>query len=53
MIGDRWKDIEAGRAAGCKTFYINYGYQEKQPDCPDFIVSSLPQAAQIILGEYY
>ena len=53
MVGDRWKDIEAGRAAGCKTFYINYGYQEKQPDCPDFIVSSLPQAAQIILGEYY
>jgi len=52
MIGDRWRDIEAGAAAGCKTFFINYGYQEKQPDFPDFIVSSLAEAAQIIIGEF-
>jgi D-glycero-D-manno-heptose 1,7-bisphosphate phosphatase len=52
MIGDRWKDIEAGAAAGCKTFFINYGYQEKQPDYPDFIVSSLAEAAEIIIGEF-
>jgi len=52
MIGDRWRDIEAGAAAGCKTFFINYGYQEKQPDCPDFIVSSLAEAAEIIIGEF-
>ena len=52
MIGDRWKDIEAGRAAGCKTFFINYGYQEKQPDYPDFIVASLAEAAEIIIGEF-
>ncbi len=52
MIGDRWRDIEAGAAAGCKTFFINYGYQEKQPDCPDFIISSLAEAAEIIIGEF-
>ena len=52
MVGDRWRDIEAGQAAGCKTFFINYGYHEKQPDCPDFIVSSLADAADIILGEF-
>lgn len=52
MIGDRWRDIEAGAAAGCKTFFINYGYQEKQPDCPDFIVGSLAEAAEIIIGEF-
>lgn len=52
MIGDRWRDIEAGAAAGCKTFFINYGYQEKQPDYPDFIVSSLAEAAEIIIGEF-
>ena len=28
MIGDRWKDIEAGQAAGCKTIWINHSYQE-------------------------
>jgi D-glycero-D-manno-heptose 1,7-bisphosphate phosphatase len=52
MIGDRWRDIEAGSVAGCKTFFINYGYQEKQPDFPNFIVSSLAQAAEIIIGEF-
>ena len=52
MVGDRWRDIEAGAAVGCKTFFINYGYQEKQPDHPDFIVSSLAEAAEIIIGEF-
>jgi D-glycero-D-manno-heptose 1,7-bisphosphate phosphatase len=52
MVGDRWRDIEAGAAAGCKTFFINYGYQEKQPDFPDFIVSSLAEVAEIIIGEF-
>jgi D-glycero-D-manno-heptose 1,7-bisphosphate phosphatase len=52
MVGDRWRDIEAGASAGCKTFFINYGYHEKQPDFPDFIVSSLAEAAEIIIGEF-
>ncbi|MBM3206816.1 MAG: HAD-IIIA family hydrolase [Candidatus Staskawiczbacteria bacterium] len=50
MIGDRWRDIAAGQSAGCKTFFINYGYHEKQPDRPDYIVASLAQAAEIILN---
>ena len=29
MVGDRWSDIEAGKAAGCRTIYIQYGYEEK------------------------
>lgn len=52
MIGDRWRDIEAGKCSGCKTFFINYGYQEKQPDHPDYVVSSLAEAAEIIIGEF-
>lgn len=52
MIGDRWRDIEAGKSAGCKTIFINYGYLEKQPDSPDFVVSSLKEASNIILGNY-
>jgi D-glycero-D-manno-heptose 1,7-bisphosphate phosphatase len=35
MIGDRWKDVEAGRKVGCKTIFIDYGYDEKQPDDKD------------------
>ena len=52
MVGDRWRDIEAGAAAVCKTFFVNYRYSEKQPETPDFIVSSLLEAKKIILGEF-
>jgi D-glycero-D-manno-heptose 1,7-bisphosphate phosphatase len=52
MVGDRWRDIEAGNSAGCKTFFINYRYTEQKPDAPDFIVSSLLEAKKIILGEF-
>ena len=51
MVGDRWRDIEAGLAVGCKTFFIDYGYAEKQPELFDFRVSSLREAAIIIIGE--
>jgi D-glycero-D-manno-heptose 1,7-bisphosphate phosphatase len=49
MIGDRWRDIEAGRRAGCKTFFIDSGYDEQAPESYDFRVGSLPDAARIIL----
>lgn len=50
MIGDRWRDIEAGHRAGCKTIFVDYGYDERQPDCPDFRVGSLASAAQLIVS---
>jgi D-glycero-D-manno-heptose 1,7-bisphosphate phosphatase len=49
MIGDRWRDVEAGQNAGCKTIFIDYGYSEKQPDAVDCRVSSLGAAADYIL----
>jgi len=49
MVGDRWRDIEAGKHAGCKTFFIDYGYAEKQPTSMNFVVSSLLDASEIIL----
>jgi D-glycero-D-manno-heptose 1,7-bisphosphate phosphatase len=54
MVGDRWKDVEAGQRAGCKTLFINYNYDEKQPESCDFQVKSLLEAAKIILqkGEF-
>jgi D-glycero-D-manno-heptose 1,7-bisphosphate phosphatase len=52
MVGDRWRDIDAGRAAGCVTFFIDYGYREKGPSAPpDHVVRDLAEAAQIILGQ--
>jgi D-glycero-D-manno-heptose 1,7-bisphosphate phosphatase len=52
LIGDRWKDIEAGRRAGCRTIFIDYGYAEGLPDPPaDFTTYSLAEAADWILRE--
>jgi D-glycero-D-manno-heptose 1,7-bisphosphate phosphatase len=53
MVGDRWRDTEAGASAGCKTFFIDYGYDEKQPESVDFRVRSLSEATDIILGRRY
>ncbi len=50
MIGDRWRDVMAGRAAGCKTFFVDYGYRQEGPNEPDYVVPSLAEAAEIVLG---
>ena len=51
MIGDRWRDIEAGISAGCKTIFIDYHYKEKQPVTYSYKVSDLLEAAELILGD--
>ena len=35
MVGDRWRDVDAGRAAGCRTIFIDRGYAEPPPATPD------------------
>ncbi len=51
MIGDRWRDVEAGYQAGCKTVWINRGYQEREPlSAPDKEVKNLSEAAAWILN---
>ena len=51
LVGDRWRDISAGTAAGCRTVWIDHGYQERRPDGFDFRTTSLPDAAQWILAQ--
>ncbi len=34
LVGDRWKDISAGRAAGLQTIFIDYGYAEPYQGLP-------------------
>jgi D-glycero-D-manno-heptose 1,7-bisphosphate phosphatase len=48
MVGDRWRDIEAGRRAGCRTILIGEGYGEIFPFAPTIKLVSLPQAASWI-----
>jgi len=51
MVGDRASDVEAGRAAGCQTVFVDLGYtKEQRADRPSFIVSSIDQAADVILA---
>jgi D-glycero-D-manno-heptose 1,7-bisphosphate phosphatase len=48
MIGDRWRDIDAGHAAGCLTIWIDHGYAEMLRHPPDHRVTSLWEAAQLL-----
>jgi D-glycero-D-manno-heptose 1,7-bisphosphate phosphatase len=50
MVGDRWSDIVAGRAAGCYTIFINRHYREPVEVSPDDTVKHLPAAVDIILS---
>jgi D-glycero-D-manno-heptose 1,7-bisphosphate phosphatase len=47
LIGDRWKDIVAGKKAGCVTILVGYSCSKEIE--PDFRVDNLQLAAKIIL----
>jgi D-glycero-D-manno-heptose 1,7-bisphosphate phosphatase len=49
MVGDRWRDIEAGQRAGCRCLFVDHGYREQQPAGPFVRVDSLAAAAEWIL----
>ena len=48
MIGDRWRDVDCGHAAGCKTIFIEKNYTERLRMQPHFTVADLLAAAAII-----
>lgn len=49
LVGDRWRDIAAAQAAGCKALFIDYKYDERGPDHPFIAVKSLPEAVGIVI----
>lgn len=48
MVGDRWRDIGAGKAAGCFTIWLQNDY-DRPRESPDRTVRSLAEAADVIL----
>src|SRR3954447_11025281 len=50
MVGDRWRDIEAGQRAGCRCLFVDRGYAEQQPAGSFVRVPSLAAAAEWILS---
>jgi D-glycero-D-manno-heptose 1,7-bisphosphate phosphatase len=48
MIGDRWRDVDCGFNAGCKTIFIDWSYQEALKQSPDYRLENLLEAAKLI-----
>jgi D-sedoheptulose 7-phosphate isomerase len=47
IIGDTWKDVEAGRGAGCRTILLRRDYNRGTE--ADHVVTSVAEAAQLVL----
>lgn len=50
MIGDALRDVEAGRAAGCRTILLSDG-SAVRPGAADFTAPDLPTAVDLILSQ--
>lgn len=48
-VGDRWRDVAAGHAAGTRTVHIDRHYAEPAPDAPDLTVGELEESVQWII----
>ena len=48
MIGDRWRDVECGFNAGCRTVFVDWQYQEGLKRQPDYRAGNLLEAAELI-----
>lgn len=52
LVGDRWRDIDAGHAAGCSTVLIDQGYVERGPSrAPTVRVTCLREAVAWICDQ--
>jgi D-glycero-D-manno-heptose 1,7-bisphosphate phosphatase len=50
LVGDRWRDIEAGQSLGLPSYFIDYSYNELEPKTPFIRVSSLLEAVETRIG---
>jgi D-glycero-D-manno-heptose 1,7-bisphosphate phosphatase len=50
MVGDRWSDVVAGQAAGCRTILVETPYSKPERCSPDHRAANLSEGAAWILG---
>jgi D-glycero-D-manno-heptose 1,7-bisphosphate phosphatase len=48
MVGDRWRDVEAGRRAGVTTVWLRSEYREPAPHLPDHVVDRLLDVVPLV-----
>lgn len=48
LVGDRWRDVDCGHGAGCRTVFIDRNYSEQLKQSPDWTVESFGQAVEVI-----
>jgi len=51
VIGDRWRDVDCARAAGCRAILIQRGYKETLRKAPDFTVANFEDAVSAVLRD--
>jgi D-glycero-D-manno-heptose 1,7-bisphosphate phosphatase len=51
VIGDRWRDIDCARAAGCRAIFIERGYQESLREPPDFTAANFNDAVNAVFRD--
>jgi D-glycero-D-manno-heptose 1,7-bisphosphate phosphatase len=51
VIGDRWRDVDCARAAGCRAIFIQRGYKECLRKAPDFTVANFNEAVSAVLRD--
>jgi len=50
FVGDRWRDVEAGRRAGCRTVLVKSPANDAENHPPDHFADDLPSAVAWILN---
>ena len=51
VIGDRWRDVDCARAAGCRAIFIQRDYRESLREAPDFTVANFNEAVSTVLRD--
>lgn len=52
LIGDRWRDVDCARAAGCRGIFIDHSYRERLRETPDITVSTFREAVATVLQNH-
>lgn len=53
VVGNRKSSIDAGKKLGSSTIFLDCGYDEEKPECPDYTVDNLEEIPKILEKELH